>query len=523
MKKRILWLLTLAILLFCPITSHAAETNDVTFIVNGKDVSNPVQVQNTNGASISTAQASASISRTMASKKQVNKIYDILKDYRTSAKLYRYRFTTHDMQSALNQAINKNYCLLDSIINVSVKASFKNGYIDTAYFDYHYSKSTMKKRYSSLVSAVKSAKKSIGSVRSKEQAALAVHDYLIKRAAYDMEYYKKAMANPGYIDWNAHSARGILVTRKGVCSGYAYAYRILMKEYGIPCIMIQSDAMDHAWNMIKLGSQWYHVDCTWDDPDASSNWTQKGSGSLIYYTHFLLNNREMQQANHYSWYPYRTANSTTYSRMPRYSSYQQLGYNGNWYLLYQNGYNYAYTQLNFKGTSQKTVAISTSPIVLYKNRIFYVENGTKIRSMNIDGGANRELTSKTGLPVGTRYNLSGMSGNKLVFTYTTPNGQSGSRSISLSSYDIRTTDKATSLKLNVKSKTLKKKKSYQLRATVGPSWAVNKKVLYRSSNSKVASVGKTTGKVTARKKGTATITAYISGTNLRATCKIKVK
>lgn len=519
MKKRILWLLTLAVLIFCPITTHAAETEELTYVVNGKNVSNPVQIQDSNGASISTAQASASISRTMASKKQVDKVYSVLKNYKTSANLSKYKLTKSGMQSALTAALNKNYYLFDSIISVNVSARFKNGYITTAYFDYKYSKSTMKKRYSSLVSAVKSAKKSIGT-GSKEQIALAAHDYLIKRGSYDMNYYNYAMSHPGYIDWYKHSAHAFLVKKKGVCSGYAYAYRMLMKEYGIPCILVESNSMNHAWNMIKLGNQWYHVDCTWDDPDASANWQGNGSGNLVYYDHFLLNNDEMNRARHYGWAPYRTANSTIYSRMPRYNSNQQISYKGNWYVAYISGSNYIYTRINFKGTSQQPVITSTSQLVLYKNRIFYVDNKTAIRSMNIDGSENRDLTAKTGMPAGTTYQLAGMSGNKLVFTV---NGQNQYCGLSLSSYDVRTTDKATSLKLSASGKTLKKKKSFQLKASVGPSWAVNKTVYYKSSNPKVASVGKTNGKVTGKKKGTATITAYVPGSAAKATCKVTVK
>lgn len=525
MKKRIFWLLALAVLIFCPVTSHAAETEEVTYVVNGKNVSNLVEMKDPNGVSISTAHASASINHSMAaSKKQVNKLHSVLKDFKSSANLSKYRFTKSDMQSALNTVLKDDYYLLDSIISVNVSARFKNGYITTAYFKYYYSKSTMKKRYSSLVSAVKAAKKSIGTVSSKEQAALAVHDYLIKRATYDMDYYNYAMAHKGYVNWNAHSARGILVSKKGVCSGYAYAYRILMKEYGIPCIIVDSTAMNHAWNMIKLGGQWYHVDCTWDDPDASTSWKENGSGNLVYYTHFLLNNTEMNQAKHHSWTPNYVSYSTTYSRMPRYTSNQQIGYKGNWYVVYKSGYSpnytYIYTRINFKGTSQAPLVYSTSQLVSYKNRIFYVENGTALRSMNIDGSENRDLTSRTTLPAGTTYQLAGMSGNRLVFTI---NGQNQYWGLPLSAYDVRTTDKATSLKLSTYSKTLKKKKSFYLKSAVGPSWAIDKTVYYKSNNPKVASVGKTSGKVIARKKGKATITAYVRGTNLRATCKVTVK
>lgn len=63
----------------------------------------------------------------------------------------------------------------------------------------------------------------------------------------------------------------------------------------------------------------------------------------------------------------------------------------------------------------------------------------------------------------------------------------------------------------------------QLRASISPSNATNKNILWKSSNSAVAKVD-SNGKVTAKKGGTAIITAVSrDGSNKKATCEIKVK
>ncbi len=82
--------------------------------------------------------------------------------------------------------------------------------------------------------------------------------------------------------------------------------------------------------------------------------------------------------------------------------------------------------------------------------------------------------------------------------------------------------KVKKVKLNKKSKTLRVGKSFTLKATVKPSNATNKKVTWKSSNTKVARVSRS-GKVTAVKKGTATITVTTKDGKYKATCKIKVK
>ncbi len=77
---------------------------------------------------------------------------------------------------------------------------------------------------------------------------------------------------------------------------------------------------------------------------------------------------------------------------------------------------------------------------------------------------------------------------------------------------------AKGVTLNYSEYTLKKGKSVTLKATVK---AKNKKVTWSSSNKKIATVTNK-GKVTGKKKGTTKITAKVSGTKLKAVCKITV-
>lgn len=79
-----------------------------------------------------------------------------------------------------------------------------------------------------------------------------------------------------------------------------------------------------------------------------------------------------------------------------------------------------------------------------------------------------------------------------------------------------------SVKLNKTTVTMYTGNSLTLKATVSPSDATNKKVTWKSSNSKVAVVN-SKGKVTAKKNGTATISAVTADGKKKATCKITVK
>lgn len=81
--------------------------------------------------------------------------------------------------------------------------------------------------------------------------------------------------------------------------------------------------------------------------------------------------------------------------------------------------------------------------------------------------------------------------------------------------------KATSVRLNQKKLSLLKGKKYTLKATIKPSNVKNRKLKWTSSNKKVATVNKN-GKVTAKKKGTATITVKTAN-GKKYSCKVTVK
>ena len=82
------------------------------------------------------------------------------------------------------------------------------------------------------------------------QTALWLHDWVTKNAEYDD-------------DLGHYHADGVLCGGYGVCDSYAKAYLLLLKEAGIPADRVNN--IEHAWNVVQLGGEWYYADCTWDD------------------------------------------------------------------------------------------------------------------------------------------------------------------------------------------------------------------------------------------------------------------
>lgn len=96
---------------------------------------------------------------------------------------------------------------------------------------------------------------------TEEEIALALHDYLASHVKYAYDDYLQDT-----VDISAYNIYGALAGGEAVCQGYALAYEYLLSQYGISCGIASSDAADHAWNLVKIRDNWYHVDVTWDDP-----------------------------------------------------------------------------------------------------------------------------------------------------------------------------------------------------------------------------------------------------------------
>lgn len=88
---------------------------------------------------------------------------------------------------------------------------------------------------------------------SEFEKALALHDWLINNADYSSY---RTFFGP----------EGVLVYGEGVCQSYASAYGLLLDKVGITHQAVVSAEMDHAWNLVQLDGEWYHIDVTWDDP-----------------------------------------------------------------------------------------------------------------------------------------------------------------------------------------------------------------------------------------------------------------
>lgn len=92
----------------------------------------------------------------------------------------------------------------------------------------------------------------------------AVNDWIVNNT----KYREDTQASP-------HAAYSLLAHGEGVCQAYALTANRLFDEMGIESVYVtgiawtrgpEIDPIDHAWNLVKLDGEWYHLDTTWNDP-----------------------------------------------------------------------------------------------------------------------------------------------------------------------------------------------------------------------------------------------------------------
>ena len=96
------------------------------------------------------------------------------------------------------------------------------------------------------------------------------------------------------LDQSAYSA---IVDNMTVCAGYAKAFQYLMQQMQIPTYLavgwgggLVSGDM-HAWNITKLGDDYYNVDVTWDDQDPL-NYNYFNKSDYLFHRHIRMFNSQ---------------------------------------------------------------------------------------------------------------------------------------------------------------------------------------------------------------------------------------
>ncbi|MCX7884305.1 MAG: hypothetical protein N2448_04665 [Caloramator sp.] len=223
------------------------------------------------------------------------------------------------LNNDLKAITNRIFDMVNNIIQEDMDLSYVNNIsIGSSYdeisqinldieFKYDYSRETILNQHSELN---KKAKEIIESIINKDmtdfEKELAIHDYIINNTRYDIDNYYN-----GSIPWESYTSYGVLVKGVAVCQGYANAMSKLLTLAGIENMIItgKANGEPHAWNLVKLDGEWYHVDVTWDDPIFYKNGTKIDAKR---YDYFNITDSQMMKDHIWDMNAYPKCTETKY-------------------------------------------------------------------------------------------------------------------------------------------------------------------------------------------------------------------
>jgi len=201
-------------------------------------------------------------------------IYEGLRARRQSINLSAYRLKASDLPSVYQQVLNEHPDLF--FVDGGVSWNYSGSYVD--YITPSYDSSYTEADISDYQNTVRQIIGMLGADWSNMEKLLFLHDYLVTHCEYDLSYSR----------YNAHDA---LVVGSAVCQGYAEAFCDLCLKSGIPCAIISSRGINHAWNLVTLDGENFYVDCTGDDP--SNHWYE----GYCPHSYFVLSKSALAQTH----------------------------------------------------------------------------------------------------------------------------------------------------------------------------------------------------------------------------------
>ncbi len=167
---------------------------------------------------------------------------------------------------------------------------------------------------------IQKALSSIDNTLSDYEKVLILHDYVVNTC-----HYLISDTEPVYTAYSA------LVNHKALCRGYARSMKILLTRVGINSIIVTSDYMAHAWNMIEIDGQWYHLDATWADPT--------GGVERVNHNFFMLSDNTIKDESHLhsGWATDKVATSQKYEDGFWLDAESQIHYKDNKFYYIKSG------------------------------------------------------------------------------------------------------------------------------------------------------------------------------------------
>ncbi len=128
-----------------------------------------------------------------------------------------------------------------------------------------------------------------------------IYDHIVRSYSYD-----NSLEN--------YTVNSMLSTGKGICQAYAELFFVYAQKIGLDIQIVNGTARQvdgsigtHAWNLIKLGDNYYHVDSTW------GRLIKLDGGDTVDFQYFNLSDEQLAKDHNWKKENYPTCNSNEYN------------------------------------------------------------------------------------------------------------------------------------------------------------------------------------------------------------------
>jgi hypothetical protein len=128
----------------------------------------------------------------------------------------------------------------------------------------------------------------VTSARTDSEKARAIYRWITDNIAYD----ESILGDPTPED---EAVPTVMARRKTICTGYSQLYKAMANAVGLECEAVRgwgkglhssssTTAPDHAWNAVKIGSNWRLVDATWGAGHTTGSGWKKDFQGVFFFT-----------------------------------------------------------------------------------------------------------------------------------------------------------------------------------------------------------------------------------------------
>lgn len=128
---------------------------------------------------------------------------------------------------------------------------------------YVYRKEEANKIMNEINIKLKPLEKKLKTINNKLERERFIHKYLLENVGYKY--------NCSEDDFECHTIVGSFLYKQAVCDGISKAFKQLCDLARINCNVVFGDSWNeyekpqkHAWNMVEIDKDWYHIDVTWN-------------------------------------------------------------------------------------------------------------------------------------------------------------------------------------------------------------------------------------------------------------------